>query len=459
MRPERLEKVIPLALISIFAVLIGFRVTGVIPSILATGEFEVSRTIFVDAGIGGLLSVLAIVISLTLMGIQFASQEYTHRVMNTYLKSYMLWSMIGIYLATILYNLYMTAFLKIPVDTTYADVSVMLQSLCLIMLIPHFVIAVIHLRPDFTINIIVNSVDEEYILAIENFIQTGKGQVPTNVDRLLPAVEIIEKSISRGDRATVRVALDELYNCYRKFVNPENEAWIPRYFLDYLLRIGREAIMETDDDSLVQILDILGEIGSSSSAIEVVHLVIDDISIIGLGALKKDFEAAVEQTVDSFQLILKSSTGEETSNKIFDSLDELSEQLFSMDKKRLIRYLIGRLSGLTEMAVERKDSVIITKWSTVLEEIGRNVVIRKQRAAVHETIQAFYQMGILGAKNELDVTRYAIEPLLRIERELSPDDRELISEVEYARKEIEKSTQKHTPSGEGEGSIDTKDLW
>ena len=112
---ERIEKIVPLSLIFLCILAIVLRVWGILPSIIATSEFKITRTILVDSGIGGLLTVFAIVISLTLMGIQFASQAYTHRVMYTYLRSFMLWSMMGAYLITVLYNLYITAFIKLPV--------------------------------------------------------------------------------------------------------------------------------------------------------------------------------------------------------------------------------------------------------------------------------------------------------------------------------------------------------
>lgn len=459
MRLEQLEKAVPLTLGLMFAVPIGLRIAGVIPTILATGDNDIARSIFIDAGIGGLLAVLAIVISLTLMGIQFASQEYTHRVMNTYMKSFMLWSMIIIYLFTILYNLYMTAFIKVPINTIYADISVLLQSLCLIMLIPHFIFAVMHLRPDFIVDRILRSIDLEYILSIENFVSTGKGQVPTKIDRLLPAIEIIEKSIERGDRATVRMALDEIYVYYQRYVNPEIEDWAARYFLDYMLRVGRQAVIAADDDTIVQVLDILGNIGGSSSKENTIHSAIDNINTIGLSALKKDYDVAVEQMLDSLQQILSSEVSDKISSKIFDSFGELSEQLFSLDKKRLTRYLIISLSRLSEKMVEKHDMATVKKWSTVLEEIGRNVIVHRQRNAAHEAIEAFYHMGTLSAKSGWDVTRYIVEPLLRMEREINPSDRELIGETEYAKREIEDATRKYVTTADKETGIKTSDLW
>ena len=459
MRPERLDKVLPLTLITLVLIIIGLRVAGVFPPILATDEFEISRTIFIDAGIGGLLAVLAIVISLTLMGIQFASQEYTHRVMNTYLKSYMLWSMIISYIATVLYNLYMTASMQPTPDTIYAEISVLLQSLCLIMLIPHFIMAVIHLKPDYTIGRILRSVNQDYILSLERHIGDGKGRVPTTIDRLLPAVEIIERSISRGDRETVRWALEGIQGCYEQYVNPENEHWAARYFLDYLLRIGREAVIEADDDSIVQVLNMLGDIGSSTSTVSSCQIVIEEITTIGLGAVKKDYDAAGEQTIDSLQQIMLAGVTEKALDTMFKSVDELTELLFSLDKRRLIKYLTDRLSGVTDVMIANQDHAMINKWCAALEKIGRNAVINKLRDIVNDTIQAFYHVGTLATRNQLDIVSQVIEPLLRIEREVDPGDRELVSEIEYVKKEIEEETQKNTVEDEKETGIDTSDLW
>jgi len=454
-----MEKVVPLTLIAVFLFVILLRVSGVIPTILTTDEFEISRTIFVDAGIGGLLAVLAIVISLTLMGIQFASQEYTHRVMNTYMKSVMLWSMIITYIATVLYNLYMTAFLKLPVDTMYADISVLLQTLCLIMLVPHFINAVIHLRPDYTLGRIMRTIDEEYVSSLHGFLTEGRGRVPSEVDRLLPAVEIIEKSIARGDRETVRVALEGIHDLYNRYVTPENEDWVARYFLDYLLRIGREAIIEADDDSLVQVLGVFGDIGVSASGMTAARKVVEDIDIIGIGALRKDYDAAVEQMVDSLHQMLRPEAAEETCEAIFSSSSELADQLFLLAKKRLIRYLIGSLANLRETVLENQERGWIKNWSSVMEIVGRSAVAHRFRDVVHEAIQGFYLMGTSAARREQDSTSYTIEPLLRMEREVAQQDRELVAEIEYVKNEIEQAIRKHVTGEEAEAGIDTSDLW
>lgn len=456
---ERLEKIIPLGLLFLCAVAIVLRVIGVLPHILASGELDMSRTIFVDAGIGGLLAVFAIVISLTLMGIQFASQEYTHRVMNTYLSSVMLWTMMLSYLFTVLYNLYMTAFLDTPVKSVFADVSIILQTLCLVLLVPHFVIAVFHLKPDYTINRILRSLNLTYLASIKPYLADGQSRVPHKVDRLLPAVEIIEKCIERGDRATVRVGLEDLLVCYHKFITRENEVWLSRYFLDYFLRLGREAVIEADDDSVVQVLEVFGEVGVSISSPAIASMAVSHIRNIGSTALKKEFDAAVEQMIDSLRQVALSTGSPDMFGRIFDTYSEITRQLFSQDKKVLILFFIRRLSEMGGALIERQDNAGLKRIVAVMEDIGQLAVTAKMRDVVHEVIQAYYGCGTKAARKEMDACDTAIESLVRIERQISKTDRELFSEVNFAKQEIEQSRVKHAAAAPEDTGIQTSDLW
>lgn len=459
MNIERVEKILPLSLISICMLGIILRLSGVIPPIVATAEFEISRTIFIDAGIGGLLAVFAIVISLTLMGIQFASQEYTHRVMNTYMQSFMLWSMMGSYLFTVLFNLYMTAFIQQPINTVYADISIMLQSLCLILLIPHFIFAVFHLKPDYTIYRLLDSIDISYLVSIKEFINKGKSNVPHKIDRLLPAIEIIEKSIERGDRATVRIGLEKLLESYSKYVKSDNEEWLSRYFLDYLLRLGRESVIEADDDSIVQVLEMFGEIGRTTASLNVVNLVVNNIRNIGNSALKKEFDAAVEQMIDSLFNILTKTENIEAAQQIIVSYGEIVRQLFHMEKKQLILYLTNRLSKLTETPVLVSNITILKQWTGVLEDIGHLAVKQHMLEVIHVIIDVLYQIGVTVAKQNHEMANYVIECLVRIEQSIVQKDRGLYSEINYAKQEIQKIQNQYAPKTEEKSSIDTSDLW
>jgi hypothetical protein len=455
---ERIEKIVPLSLIFLCILSIVLRVWGILPPIIALGEFEISRTILIDAGIGGLLTVFAIVISLTLMGIQFASQAYTHRVMYTYLRSFMLWSMMGAYLITVLYNLYITAFIKLPINTLFADVSIILQTLCLVLLVPHFVISIFHLNPEYTIKGVLNSVSRDYLNSIKTYLTTERNRVPQKIDRLLPVIEILEKSIGRGDRATVRVGLDDLLTCYFRFVNKENEAWLAKYFLDYFLRLGREAVIEADDDSIVQVLEVLGEIGYRTENTEVVSLAVNNLRTIGSTAVKNEYDAAVEQMIDSMQRIVEKTPYPDVAERILNSFGEIGAQLFTLDKRILIAYLTRRMSEISVVLKEKKDFSGLKKWAIIIEDFGKIAVGREMRNVIRDVVQSLYQAGKNVARVQSDVSDAIIESLVHIERQLPKTDRELCSEINSARQEMEQELKRQGTVEAKEPGIKTSDL-
>lgn len=446
-------------MIGITAVLVCLRVAGLFPQIQLTEDGGALQWIFVGAGVGGLLSVLAIVISLTLMGVQYASQEYTHRVMNTYIKSVMLWAMIGTYISTVLYDLYIIAIIKTPIDPVFTDISLLLQSLCLIMLIPHFIIAVMYFKPDMTIGRILRSINKEYFSSIQSMLISGKGRIDSKVDRLLPAVEIIEKSMQRGDRETVRTALNEMHMRYEESVEGTNEEWTTRFFLNQYLRLGREAIIEEDDDSAVQIISFFGDIGASGTNHDLSRTVIEYIDIIGMSAVKRDLDAVTEQMIDSLMNIAQTNIEEPIAGRIFDTISELTIQLFKLEKKGQIKFLISRMSVMAEAMITRKNVSMIKNWAMVTEQIGKRAVNNKMRDVIHECIEVFYRIGTMSAREGIDAVNSIIEPLLRMEQELGTRDRDLVSEIEYAKKEVEETARKHMVNGKGDTGINTSDLW
>ncbi len=457
MKLDKVDKLVPLGLISIFTILILLRILGIIPHIIATDEFEVSRTLLMDGGVGTLVSVFSIVISLSLMGVQTASQEYTHRIMKTYLKSVMLWSMFVIYIGTVLYNIYMVAFLQPVPNTLYTDIAVLLISLCLVMLIPHFLIGLAYLKPDSIIDIILKAVDREYIAHITGTLEQHE-QLADSDDRLLPAVEIIEKCIGKGDRATVRVALDSMYNSFTRNVDSRNEDSVTRYFLDYFLRIGREALIEKDDDSLVQVLGIMRNISEGVSSPGITKAAIEDISDIGLGAAKEEFDGAVEQMIDSLKKIVQTRKSDDTVTMTLDTYDGLSLALFPLRKKGLIIHLLDALMELGKMIVEKRSGTLTTRYLSVVEGTGISAIREKIREASHHVVLALCEFGCALARNGEASARYAVESLIRLEREAGVD-RELVSEIDFAKKQVESCIAPEAGNEKGTAGLDTSDLW
>lgn len=263
---ETPEKIIIPSIICLFFVLILLSLANLAPFTLATDDIENARGILEGVGVEGLSAIFAIVISLTLMAVQFASQQYTHRIMDIHIKSLTFWSVIAVYLGSLLYNVIMLGRLEEPVDGRFVEISMLLTALCFIVLIPFFFITMMRLRPESVISRLLSRIDEDYINSLKGLLKGGETGVKGGSDRLLPIIEIIERCISNDDRSTARFGLDEVQKCYMHHLNEENEAYVSPYFLNHMMGIGREAIIEADDDSMVQVLRIFGEVGAYSIA-------------------------------------------------------------------------------------------------------------------------------------------------------------------------------------------------
>ena len=217
------EKIIIRLIIVIFPVII---VLVILLSLIfdlnfATGDKETAGRIFDGVGVEALSAIFALVITLSLMVVQMASQQYTHRIMDIHIKSLIFWAVIAIYLGSIFYNVFMLGWLdlenssSIPYISIYVEISILLTFLSFIMLIPYFYITMVRLKPETVISKLLANIDEDYL---KRFYKEG---VPSKEDKMLPITEIIEKSISSGDHETARLGIDMIYTCYTSHLKKE----------------------------------------------------------------------------------------------------------------------------------------------------------------------------------------------------------------------------------------------
>jgi hypothetical protein len=130
-----------------------------------------------------------------------------------------------------------------------------------------------------------------------------------------------------------------------------------------------------------------------------------------------------------------------------------------MDKKVLILFFTRRLAEIVGTLIERQDSDGLKKLMAVIEDIGHLSVNARLRDVIHEVIQAFYHAGTSAARKQLPVCDSLIESLVRIERQISKTDRELYSEINFAKQEIERCLKANTVEEERTSGIQTSDLW
>ena len=473
------ERIVMPSIICFFSVLILLCYIEKLPFPLEINDPDTAKRIFVGVGFEGLSSIFAIVISLSLMAVQLASQQYTHRIMDIHIKSLTFWSVIVIYLGSMLYNVFMLGLLDlgkpVPEDSIiYVEISMLLTSLSLFILIPYFYFTIYRLRPESVISNLLAKIDEDYLNSIKRYFKEEEPRIPGKADKMLPITDVIEKSISSGDHETARFGIDEIYGCYMSHVKKENEGYVSRYFLAKHIRgIGREAIIEKDDDSMVQVLKIFGEVGTRAIHENLnvsARMSVESIDIIGSNVLK-DYDVATEQMIKSLQDILeaviKSGNEEEKEilKQIFTLYRNLSDELFNLEKDKLIKYLLNSFSeprvfmkkpqALIEEMVKNKRYETIDNTVKLLERISVNAANRGLRDPLDQSISTLHEIGISSAENklvwgtpkrEINIAKdLIIEHLLTIEDEISKckskfeesDFDDIMGEIDFAKIEIE----------------------
>jgi hypothetical protein len=474
LRVEDLERISILSLVGLFLFLILLSLAELSPFTLANADLEIenARSILDGVGVEGLSAIFAIVISLTLMAVQFASQQYTHRIMDLHIKSLTFWSVITVYLTTMLYNVFLLGRLEAPVEIKYINVSMLLTTLSFIMLIPFFSITMIRLRPETVIDNMLMKVDTAYLNSIKDLMKEGEMRIAGELDKLLPITEIIEKSIGNGDRGTVRFGLGEIYDRYMANLTPENESYVSPYFLGHILGIGREAIIEADDDTIVQVLEIFGEVGTHTITQNMnftTQIALEYLDIIGFKGLK-EYDIATQQMINSLHGMLRELMKLEGGNReIFDQIftlyHDISDELYTLKKYRMEKYLTNSFVELSEAMVEQKQGEMIDRTGGLLESIGIFAVNLDIRNILYLVVHLLHEIGLACARNKVvwnapkgtvNLAERIIDHLLKVEGETlkykskSKEFDIIINQIEFARKDIEKYLEKGT---------DFSDLW
>jgi hypothetical protein len=288
----------------------------------------------------------AIIVSLSLVTIQFAAQEYSHRIMEYYIKSVVFWATIVVYLGL------MTAGILLQTQSSEADDIRVVSTisigviLALALLVPHFLITASYLKPEFIVAKMIRRVDARYLSAISQL------PVRPSADRLLPIVEITERSIDRGDLTTTRGALEHIENSYHEVGAPLGSANVDQYYIDHLSRVARKAMAAGDEEEAsVNVVRMLGELGAAGPA----SLAVDAIEGLGVIAMRRDAEMVVRQMIGSLRSMYQATGSDDTKLAILAALEDTAERTVLGDRRRLSQHLAATVSEITSAEWEGGD--------------------------------------------------------------------------------------------------------
>jgi hypothetical protein len=430
---------VPLAVIFAFGIMGLLVLSGAIRLNLPARDLERVHILYTEIGIQTTAGVFAIIMSLSLVAIQFAAQEYSHRIMDYYLKSAIFWVTMGFYLGLMILTIVLQAIATEGENVRVVSVIVLGAITALVLLIPHFVITAAYLRPEFILSKLLRRVDREYLMAIDRVYLGRTTSVPSRADRLLPAIEITERSIDRGDLTTVRASIDLLSEMYNEHAQTLKRATIERYFMNHFLRIGRKAISESDEDQAgVLVIQLIGTIGTTGPA----AMAVENIDILGIAALKKDSDPVVRQMIESLDQIYTAVDSHEIKMTILGEYDELAGSLAAADKDRLIQQLAETLFRMAQKAQSGGEAGLFEKILDIIETAGHAAATKGIYRVVLYIARSAQTLGVSIAPQDSRNADRLVRILLRLERAVNSNEREVISALEFASKAIQRAIPK-----------------
>jgi hypothetical protein len=421
---------LPLGVVAVFMVAAAVVLAVGFSFNIPEGDVERIHILYTEIGVQTTAGIFAIIISLSLMAIQFAAQEYSHRIMEYYLRSTVFWTTMVVYLTVITSGIVLQAQASPSDDVRAATLLLIGAMLSLALLIPHFLVTAAYLKPEFVVSKLIRRLDAGYVRGV------ARRGVPTpDADRLLPIIELIERAIDRGDLTTMRGALEQVQEAYLRVGVDEHNPTVDHYFLDGLLRAGRKAISQADEQqAAVLAIHTISAMGREQNA----NMVVDALEELGFGALRRDAPVAVGEMIRATAEIAEQTKDMDLRAHVMTSYGELGQRLVRADQRRLLRQLTGIVVLAGIEAAQRKDLSRAQGSIGLLEELGHDSAEAHMSQVVMDVGKGLQQLGTAIADVDPAGAQAVVLALLRVERTIPRHERDLLGVIEFARADLER---------------------
>lgn len=425
------DSLLPLGTIVVFVLLGVLVAVGAIDFGLADAGVDRFQTIYTDIGVQTTAGIFAIVISLSLVAIQFAAQEYSHRIMEYYIKSSVFWSTVAVYLGLMIAAIFLQAGSTDDDSPRTVGLVLLGSVLALVLLVPHFIVTAAYLKPEFIVGKLMGRITHRYL---ERVLREGHDQVVgTTGDRLLPVIEIAERSIEKGDTATANSVVTRITSRYESAARASsNEADLAVYFIVDLNRIGRKAISEANEEAVaVQVIGAIAELAKRGAMARATST-IDDLLF---AAVRHQQEGSISCATESLSDLYQDANPEER-GLISDSISALIPRLANDGQRLLLQQLVTQLQSM--IAVETPGTDGQARILELFESIGREAAVSRLIRVVRVVAVAMSEIGKGLAETNPESAQNLVLGLLRIEKSIDRSDSSAIAAVGFARAEVER---------------------
>ena len=372
--------------------------------ITSSNDSESARSVL-SVIIPSLASLLAIIISLTLIIVQLSSQNYGTRILKIFVScsNHYFWILISLFLFTIIYSIFLLNSLPKDSDLGYNVIWIsfsILFSIWSLFLIPKYIIdALNRVEPLWIIDDVSKGINENLVKELDNSPNIIKST-------LIPLVDIIKGAIINQRPDIAEYGLKKIFNSFygliiNRIINEDNEILFLSNFLPVIDEILNLAIERF-------------EIGT-------VELIVEKVSKMGFQLIQIDDDISRALLVKFF--------GEITTRITSDDFEQLIQSIMNFYEDQFIPYLIrissdykydpivismNYLDQMWKTSAEKRQIRIKETLGIRLDYIIQKIVRNGLLTPINSEISFLRKFGIWAVKYDSEVLYPIVEVLMTI---------------------------------------------
>lgn len=417
---------------------------------------------FLSAVVESEATVIAIVISLSLVVIELTASSYSPRVIDIFKQSPVIWIVIGTYILAIIYGMAVLKFLDVIAQTNLAIyettvwIAFFLAVLAFGALIPYLLSSLDIMKSSTVINRFAERVTKKNILSgvseSENIVARSATSLNfsylysdilrpvTEIDKdpIQPIIDMIHSSMMRYDYETTRYGLKVLENYLIEVLNTDDfgndDITIAKHIFTHLEKVGKLAASRDDEDSVLEVSSTIFMIGKKAvhekientageavnSLKNICRVVIkreledsiinitDLIADIGRDAVKFDLDFATSVSINSLGIIGRATTKlspqdlEETVG-IAGTIQEIGKLSIKYNLKQSVFHAVNSLGDVGKLAIENNlinTSLMIVNY---LNDMGVYTLKQDMNDNTNRIAEFLWEIGRIAIWNEMNI--------------------------------------------------------
>ncbi len=380
-----------------------------------------SAKFILTALVQGEATIIALVVTLSLIVIQLTASSYSTRVIDIFKESPVIWVVVGSYILAIVYNLTILKFMDALYSSNIFNFEIGIWTAYFLaifafgVLVPYLLGALEIMKSSTVIDMFAERITKENILSSVQEYEKILGKdtstisysylysdimrpvIETNDDPIQPLMDIIHSSMMKYDYGTMRYGLKILENYMISLLKNGNfkkeEGIVAKHIFTHLERVGKLATSREDEDSAIEVVTTIFLIGNAAIENELESIAseaVNSIKTIGRLAIKREMEDMEVITTDFMGEI-----GKNAAQNRFDFAISIVANSLGIIGKEAAKHAIHGLEETVLMA-------------GTLYEIGRLAINQKLEQSVFHAVNSMGDMGKYAARNDLPKTTIKI---------------------------------------------------